>query len=270
VTTDDARPTHSFKTFLRAPAFRAFSSRDRGDFVHYVRNGILHNGETRGDWKIRIDKPGMLERGTGTRTLNRVLFHNAVEDEFSQLLVTLRAGNQEARKQFLRRMDAIAGYPIEARKHAYFAYGSNLDPAEITKTAPDAQEVGVAYLPRYRVAFTKHAETRGGDAATITDDPTSMVWGYVYRVNDDDKTALKDREAGYDELSDATAYVLAPDDDPTPVGVFTFIATNACQKRCGPSPEYLRIVLDGAAQRLLPPEYTARLRETGERAQQHD
>lgn len=269
VTTGDASPAHSFKTFLSAPSFAVFSRRDRDDFFHYVRNGILHNGETRGGWKIRIDTRTMLERdpATGTRIINRELLHEAVNGEFVQLLATLRFGkDQQMREQFLRRMDAIAEYPPAARKHAYFAYGSNLDQAEITKTAPDAQDVGVAYLPCYRVIFTKHADTRGGDAATITPDPNSVVWGYVYRITDDDKKALEAREAGYDELLDATVQLLAPNADPTPVRAFTFIARESCPKHCGPSTEYLGIVVKGAMQRQLPPEYTEQLKATGERA----
>lgn len=141
-----------------------------------------------------------------------------------------------------------------ARKHAYFAYGSNLDEAEIAKTAPD-------------VTFTKHADTRGGDAATITPDPSSVVWGYVYRVTDDDKKALQAREAGYHELPDATVQLLAANADPTPVRAFTFIAPDACPKHCGPSAGHLGLVIKGAIQRQLPPEYTRGLQATGERAQ---
>lgn len=39
--TNDVSPARSFKDFLRAPRFVSFNSRDRDEFFHYVRNGLL-------------------------------------------------------------------------------------------------------------------------------------------------------------------------------------------------------------------------------------
>src|SRR5262249_48694813 len=78
VSTGEVSTAHSFRQFLKSQPFRDFSSRDRSDFFDYVRNGILHNGETRKDWKVRIDTTRLLERTTTTRTINRRLFHAAV------------------------------------------------------------------------------------------------------------------------------------------------------------------------------------------------
>ena len=64
----------------------------QGEFFQYVRNAILHNGETRKDWKIRIDTERMLERDpiTNTRTINRRHLHAAIEAEFRDLLVLVQ------------------------------------------------------------------------------------------------------------------------------------------------------------------------------------
>jgi hypothetical protein len=206
VSTGDVSPAHSFKTFLNAPRFSEFTGNDRGEFFHHVRNAILHNGETRKDWKIRIDTERMLERNptTKTRIINRQRFHAAVEQEFKDFVALLEAGNAHAREQFLRRMDAMAGLPVAPLRNCYFAYGSNLQDTECRRTAREAQAYGVAFLPSYRLAFTKHSTTHGGDAATIKDDPTSMVWGYVYRVDDNDQEQLKKREGGYEEIPEIT------------------------------------------------------------------
>jgi hypothetical protein len=90
-----------------------------------------------------------------------------------------------------------------------------------------------------------------------------MVWGYVYRVNDQDRQALRDREKGYDELPTITVYLTppTPDDDPTPITAFTFKATHECTTRCGPPSSYLDIVRRGAEERNLPDAYLEQLRQ---------
>jgi cation transport regulator ChaC len=268
VATGEASPAQSFKNFLSAPRFSDFKSKDRGDFFHHVRNGILHNGETRKDWKVRIDTTRILERTPTMRTINRRLFHAAIIREWRDLYQTLRSGNQKVRAQFLRRMDSIAGLPIQQLKNSYFAYGSNLLGQECQRTAPDAQEYGVAFLPGYRLEFTKHSTTRKGDAATIRPDPNSMVWGFVYRVHDKDREHLRAREAGYNELPETTVYLGAPGDDPTPITAFTFAATQACPNHCGPHPEYLDLIIQGARTRQLPEAYQQRLADLRQQPEQ--
>jgi hypothetical protein len=45
--TGEMSSAKSFKTFLKSPRFSEFKSKDREDFVEYVRHALLHNGETR-------------------------------------------------------------------------------------------------------------------------------------------------------------------------------------------------------------------------------
>jgi hypothetical protein len=258
VTTGDVSAAQSFKTFLSSQRFEDFTRSDRGDFFQYVRNAILHNGETRKDWKIRIDTERMLERdpATNTRTINRQLFHAAVEAEFRDLIVLVQSGNAAARETFLRRLDAMAGFPIDPLRNFYFAYGSNLKDDECRRTAPTAEGYGIAFLPAHRLAFTKHSSTRQGDAATINKDQNSMVWGYVYRTTDGDKESLRKREGGYKEVP-VTVYLTPPTagDDPTPVRAFTFTAIAECPKHCGPPLTYIDLIIGGARERQLPDDY---------------
>jgi hypothetical protein len=169
----------------------------------------------------------------------------------------LASGEPTTRKNFLRRMDAMAGLPVDPKPHHYFAYGSNLVEAECSGTAPEAEPCGRAFLPRHRLAFTKHSETRGGDAATIVPDDTSIVWGFLYRVHEKDRDRLRAREIGYEEQGDITVYLAPPGSttDPIPLEAFTFVAAAACQKRCGPPIEYLNLVIAGATERGLPVAY---------------
>ena len=54
-----------------------------------------------------------------------------------------------------------------------------------------------------------------------------------------------------------TVYLLPPNpgDDPTSLTAFTFAAVNKCPEECGPPSTYLEIIIDGAEERELPPEY---------------
>ena len=122
------------------------------------------------------------------------------------------------------------------------------------RDAKDAEPLGVAFLPCYRLEFTKHAHSRGGDAATIRKHAGRTVWGFVYRVHDDDRKRLKDREKGHREISRITVY-LKSDEDVTPQDVFTFQGEEVCPKNCGPTKEYLALVVGGARSRDLPDEY---------------
>ena len=258
VGTGEVSPAHSFRMFLSSERFRDFTSTDRKDFFHYVRNGILHNGETRKNWKVRIDTTRLLERTATTRTINRRLFHAAVIREWRDLHHELTCGKSDTRTHFLRRMDSMAELPVTPYPHVYFAYGSNLLASECLRTAPEAQHYGKAYVPGYRLVFTKHSITRGGDAATMVPDANSMVWGYMYRLSDADNAELQKRERGYD-AAQITVQLVEQDGGTTPIDAFTYIATTACPKHCGPPKDYLDLIVKGAAERDLPLEYREQL-----------
>lgn len=268
VTTGEVSPARSFKDFLKnSSRFRDFNSEDREKFFHYVRNGLLHNGETRGDWKVRADTATMLTRAdSGTRTINRTLFHRAIVEEFEEYCALLGTGQTAVREKFLRRMDAICGRELVPLEY-YFAYGSNLLDREIKTTAPRAADDSVAYLPGWRLVFNKHSNSRGGDAASIGKCAAQMVWGYVYRISADDKAQLAAREGGYRPVTVTVLQVKDPADCEKcePLKVFTFVAEETCAAGCGVPDAYLKIVLEGAKLRGLPPDYVRGIEEAASR-----
>lgn len=82
------------------------------DFAKGIRNGIVHNAETRG-WVIRLDKPEnkIVEHGTRPYSLNRTLFCKALEDWFKNYLDRLRypsdPNETELRKHFIKGMKHV-------------------------------------------------------------------------------------------------------------------------------------------------------------------
>jgi cation transport regulator ChaC len=262
VGTGDVSSAKSFKSFLDARRFASFTRKDRNEFFHYVRNALLHNGETRGDWKVRSNTPSMLSRDAiaGTRTLNRSLFHAAVVEELEDYCRELTTGAPEVREAFLRRMDAICGL-VPPQPRVYFAYGSNLVEDEMLAKAPDAEPYGPAFVPGYRIVFNKHSTTRGCDAASIEKCPSRVLWGFLYRLRPEDEARLRKRESGYVEHRVHAWRVegIADCEGATRVDAYTFIGKTACTASCGPTEKYRTIVVDGARTRALPSDYIATL-----------
>ncbi|MGA9185134.1 MAG: hypothetical protein WBZ32_07540 [Candidatus Acidiferrales bacterium] len=99
------------KDFLKRPSFgEAFKDPMMAkSFVCGIRNGILHEAETR-RWIIKRDKPQgrICERAGSQYVLNRTMFYQALRQEFDSYLGDLgNSNNVELRKSFVEKMDNI-------------------------------------------------------------------------------------------------------------------------------------------------------------------
>jgi len=101
-----------FKKFLRRPAFGgAFSDEVAQSFTWGIRNGILHNAETR-KWVIWREAPGgkIVAQEDDGYALNRSLFYAALQEEFESYLQELRdPAKKELRQRFKEKMDRLSG-----------------------------------------------------------------------------------------------------------------------------------------------------------------
>jgi len=81
-------------------------------FHQDVRNRLLHDTETAGNWLIEKDIPmgKIVEKdSSGNFRLNRTRFHNALRKDFEDWITRLRNGDQDLRKNMRKRMEeAIA------------------------------------------------------------------------------------------------------------------------------------------------------------------
>jgi len=59
--------------------------------------------------------------------------------------------------------------------HLYFAYGSNLDGAQMRRRCPSARLVGAAILDGYRLGFAGQSAAWGGGVATVVRDREGRV-----------------------------------------------------------------------------------------------
>jgi hypothetical protein len=78
----------------------------------------------------------------------------------------------------------------------YFAYGSNLDPAQMELRCPGHRVLCRARLHDHVLAFHGESRTWGGAVASIDPHAGSIVHGVVYELRPQDFTRL-DRAEGY-------------------------------------------------------------------------
>lgn len=102
---------HVFGKFLGLPAFRGEFADHQivKRFVREIRDGILHDAETR-HWIIRRDEPpGRILEHRGKRYIvNRTEFSKALKTEFENYVRELRdPSERQLRGRFVEKMDDI-------------------------------------------------------------------------------------------------------------------------------------------------------------------
>lgn len=78
----------------------------------------------------------------------------------------------------------------------YFAYGSNLDAAQMRRRCPSCAPAGPATLDGWRLAFGGHSRTWGGPVATLVKDAAERVDGLLYGIAPEELAVL-DRFEGH-------------------------------------------------------------------------
>ena len=133
----------------------------------------------------------------------------------------------------------------------YFAYGSNMDWAQMQRRCPSAQFVCVARLADYGFAIARHSRLRRCGTANIFAERGSEVWGVVYDVSEQDFTTLDGFEDGY-RRERASVYIL--NDGNQPLDVIVYIAEKENDVPL-PNAAYKQHILAGARHWRLPQAY---------------
>lgn len=76
----------------------------------------------------------------------------------------------------------------------YAAYGSNMDPRQMSRRAPHSPPAGSGWLPGWRLTFGGEDLGWEGALASIVEDPTAAVFVMLYDVTDADARALDEWE----------------------------------------------------------------------------
>jgi gamma-glutamylcyclotransferase (GGCT)/AIG2-like uncharacterized protein YtfP len=147
----------------------------------------------------------------------------------------------------------------------YFAYGSNMDPAQMRQRCPSARFVAVAKLPDHRLAFTRYAKDRGCGTCDGVPEAGKDIWGAVFEISDAELERMDESE-GYRPgrpLSENSyvreqreAYRDGKKDDPLLVWLYF---ANRQPNPPLPNTAYKRQLVEGARFWRLPEEYQAEL-----------
>jgi gamma-glutamylcyclotransferase (GGCT)/AIG2-like uncharacterized protein YtfP len=152
----------------------------------------------------------------------------------------------------------------------YFAYGSNLEPEQMSRRCPGHTVVGLGELRDHRLTFPLTSHDWGGGVASVSVAHGESVWGVVYELSAEQLTALDayehyvgpgDQHNLYDRET-ASVQLVRADDGSFPRRVHAWIYVARAANPSPPSRRYLDAVLAGARFHKLPAEYVTKLAAT--------
>ncbi|PIP73132.1 MAG: hypothetical protein COW88_02890 [Candidatus Lloydbacteria bacterium CG22_combo_CG10-13_8_21_14_all_47_15] len=134
----------------------------------------------------------------------------------------------------------------------YFAYGSNMNHAQMVERCPGAKFLFCARLGEYKFQYDGHSKKRGGPVANIKHSQEDYVCGGIFQVNDAHRAALDCWEGHPNSYSRTN--ITASDLNGDLYETFTYLRLD--EKEVGtPAKEYRDIVLQGAHDCGLSDEY---------------
>ena len=147
----------------------------------------------------------------------------------------------------------------------YFAYGSNMQPAQMRRRCPGSVAVGPAIAHGYALVFPVHStgDWQGG-VASLDPAPGHAVQGVLYQITPDDHAALDHYEAVDQGMYRREQITLTHPPTPAcPDGrtgtALTYLANHGYNAPAPPSRRYLDALITGAKHHRLDEKYIAQL-----------
>ena len=169
----------------------------------------------------------------------------------------------------------IFGKAHEAQAGAdftWFVYGSSLDRAAFATWAgshgyvvPDFSKARPARLAGWRVAFDVVSKFWGGAVASLAEAPGQFVEGLAIPMPGAARGLVEHKEGAVSGLYTAVEVSLEPLDGgpPFPAVAFLAAASRRLPADAPPSPAYLEVMVKGALDAGLSPEWQAKLAAMG-------
>lgn len=182
--------------------------------------------------------------------------HQMLARTFRDRIIELGVDPSLARH--LRTADEVAGF---FRGEYYFAYGSNMDPAQMLTRCPSAMMVCPVVLPEHRMVFNRSGTYRPGGVANIEPSAGERVYGILWKMAATDFTRL-------DQTEDPRAYrrqrarVFSLRGQPYDCHVYHAIPDQPDL----PDHDYLDTLIQAGYNAGLPPEYLTQLRAVAYRS----
>lgn len=138
----------------------------------------------------------------------------------------------------------------------YAAYGSNMDPQQMSARAPHSPLRGAGYLPGWRLTFGGEELGWEGALATLVEDPDNAVFVVLYDVTDADERDLDEWEGAAGGLYRKLRVRVQTLDGAPLAWIYVLDAYEGGL----PSARYLGILADAAETAGAPNDYVAELR----------
>ena len=138
----------------------------------------------------------------------------------------------------------------------HFAYGSNMNRAQMLSRTGKILEEHNASLPNFEVRFNK--KVRGGTAgANIQPSPGKTVHGVLYKIEEGSMRSLDRYEGVPDHYRRIEVQVTPEGGQPVPAQIYI---AQKVEKGLRPSAPYLQAMLDGAGEHNLPASYIGEIK----------
>ncbi len=147
----------------------------------------------------------------------------------------------------------------------YFAFGSNMDPQQMSERCPSHKVRGRACLLNFQLCFPRRSPNRECATAGFVQAEGEILWGVLYELNDRDMASLHEAE-GYvpGRVAEKNRHTLAEiqvrleSANSETVVALTYIA-RPDGLETAPSQDYMDHLIRGAQHHGLPQAYLVRL-----------
>jgi gamma-glutamylcyclotransferase len=202
--------------------------------------------------EMMIEMPRFLgtQRHHAATTAVFVEGHQMLARIFRDRIIEL--GSDPSVARHLHTREAVAGF---FRGEYYFAYGSNMDAAQMLTRCPSAMMIGPAMLPEHRLVFNRSGTYRPGGVANVELSAGERVYGILWKMatgdfarldhTEDPRTYQRERARVYSlrgQPYDCHVYLAIPDQPDLP------------------DHDYLDSLIQAGQNAGLPPEYLTKLR----------
>ena len=144
-------------------------------------------------------------------------------------------------------------------KKWYFAYGSNMDVAQMQERKVRFWASKKAFLKGYRLTFDTWSDSYGAGVADVVPSPGSVVEGVVYLVEEEVLKILDQYEGVHRDFYRRMKVTVEAEDGET-LTATCYEAVHKSQDIIPPSPKYLAKLIRGAETHDLSPSYIEMLR----------
>jgi hypothetical protein len=153
----------------------------------------------------------------------------------------------------------------------YFAYGLDLNPAQMLQRSPGHRSLGIARLVDWWFSFPRYSPSERSATMSVGESPGGVVWGALYEIPKEDLPILNhlygfdpDGSPEFNDHVARTVNVQRPG-NAGPIEALTYIAVPD-GRHALPSTQYMAQILDGARYHGLPRAYLGALQAVHTRA----